>query len=147
MPVPARLSLVVLCLGVSLVGSIATASVPAPAPASQSGKSAVTGIYSAEQAQRGRKIFLQKCAACHPTEFFTDGTFLGTWSGQSAHAVFTQIRTTMPQESPGALRRQEYADVLAYLLQLNKLPAGKVELPAVDDALKKVVIDAPAKRE
>jgi mono/diheme cytochrome c family protein len=143
MPIPVRVSMVLLCA--ALLGSFASASTPTPRV--QSAKPARDGVYSTAQAQRGRKIFLQKCAACHPIEFFTDGTFLGTWSGQSAHAVFTVIRTTMPQETPGALRRQEYADVLAYLLQLNKLPAGSVELPPSDEALKKVRIEAPGKKD
>lgn len=132
----------------ALVGAIAAsaASLPAP-PAGQTGaKSPRAGLYSADQALRGRKVFREKCAACHPTEFFTDGVFLGNWSGQTAHALFTAIRTTMPQETPGSLRRQEYADVLAYLLQLNKLPAGKVELAPTDAALKQITIEAPGKK-
>lgn len=140
MPTSVRIALALFC--VAFAGSLALASPPSDV---QDTKSARAGVYSAAQAQRGRKIFQSKCASCHPLEFFTDGTFLGTWSGQTAHALFTVMRTTMPQESPGALRRQEYADVLAYLLELNKLPAGKVELPATDDALKKVLIEAPGK--
>lgn len=146
MPTPVRVSMTVLLA--ALVSAIAaSAASPAAPPAGQTGaKSARAGVYSSDQALRGRKVFREKCAACHPTEFFTDGVFLGTWSGQTAHALFTVIRTTMPQETPGSLRRQEYADVLAYLLQLNKLPAGKVELAPTDDALKKVTIESPTKK-
>lgn len=132
----------------ALVSAIAASASTPPKGAGQAGaKSARDGVYSAEQAGRGRKLFREKCASCHPLEFFTDSTFLGTWSGQTAHALFTAIRTTMPQESPGVLKRQEYADVLAYLLQLNKLPAGSTELAASDDTLKKIVIVAPVKKE
>jgi mono/diheme cytochrome c family protein len=127
------------------------AATPAPtAAAGQSGggmKSAREGIYTRAQATRGQKIYAARCASCHPVETFTEPLFLATWKGQTAHALFTSIRTTMPQEAPGGLRRQEYADVLAYMLQLNKLPPGDEELATTDDALRKILIEPPAKKE
>lgn len=147
MPTPVRVSIAVLLAALVSAIAASAASRPGPPAGQAAGKSARAGVYSADQALRGRKVFREKCAACHPPEFFTDGVFLDTWSGQTAHALFTTIRTTMPQETPGSLRRQEYADVLAYLLQLNKLPVGKVELAPTDDALKRVTIEAPRKKE
>ena len=38
------------------------------------------------------------------------------------------------------LKRREYLDLLAYILSLNDMPAGKEELPVAPDALKKIVI-------
>jgi hypothetical protein len=46
----------------------------------------------------------------------------------------------MPQDNPGGLRRQEYADVLAYLFELNGLPAGDTALPADDCGLRRIRI-------
>lgn len=135
----------VLMLGALLAGIAASSSAPAAAQVNTATTSARQGVYSPEQAERGQKIYAEKCAGCHPTEFFTDEVFLAAWKGQTAHALFTVIRTTMPQENPGGLRRQDYADLVAYLLHLNKLPAGSTELAATDDALKKVVIEPPAK--
>ena len=34
----------------------------------------------------------------------------------------------MPQDSPASLSRQAYIDMVAYVLQANKLPAGEHEL-------------------
>jgi hypothetical protein len=34
----------------------------------------------------------------------------------------------MPQDEPGRLSRQQNADILAFILSVNKLPAGKMEL-------------------
>jgi S-disulfanyl-L-cysteine oxidoreductase SoxD len=142
MPTRSRLSVALACA--ALVGGLAaSAASRLPDDGQSAGKSAREGIYTRAQAERGKKIFGQRCASCHPLETFTEPLFLATWRGQTAHALFTQIRTTMPQESPGGLRRQEYADVLAYLLQLNKLPPGTEELAATDDALKKIVIEPP----
>jgi mono/diheme cytochrome c family protein len=145
MPNLCRLAVALACAAV-LGGLAASAAPRRPDDGQSTGKSARDGIYTRAQADRGKKIFAQRCAGCHPLETFTEPLFLATWKGQTAHALFTSIRTTMPQESPGGLRRQEYADVLAYLLQLNKLPAGSEELAATDDALKKILIEPAAKK-
>ena len=49
----------------------------------------------------------------------------------------------MPEDNPGSLERQEYVDLVAYIFSLNAYPAGAGDLPADDDGLKKVRIDAP----
>jgi hypothetical protein len=41
----------------------------------------------------------------------------------------------MPLNAPGSLNRQQYADVLAYLLSKDRYPAGKTELPTQTDVL------------
>jgi S-disulfanyl-L-cysteine oxidoreductase SoxD len=144
MPTPCRLAVTLACAAL-LGGLAAPAASRRPEDGQSAARSARQGVYTRAQADRGKKIFAQRCASCHPLETFTEPVFLATWKGQTAHDLFTSIRTTMPQESPGALPRQEYADVLAYLLQLNKLPPGTDELAATDDALKKVLIEPPAK--
>lgn len=147
MPIPCRLAVALAC--VSLLVGLGESITAPPASGAQSaaGKSARDGVYTRAQADRGRKIFGEKCAACHPLEAFTEPVFLAAWEGQTAHALFTSIRTTMPQENPAGLRRQEYADILAYLLHLNKLPTGSEELGATDDALKKILIVPATRRE
>lgn len=148
MPKLCRVAASLMCAGL-LAGVGASLSTPA-AGAAQAGaatKSVREGVYTREQALRGQKIFAARCVGCHPSEKFREPIFLATWSGQTAHALFVSIRTTMPQENPGGLRRQEYADLLAYLLHVNKLPAGSAELGLSDDALKKIVIEPPARKE
>jgi hypothetical protein len=40
----------------------------------------------------------------------------------------------MPQDNPGSLTHQEYIDVLAYILSLNRYSSGKEKLSnSVDD--------------
>jgi hypothetical protein len=55
--------------------------------------------------------------------------------------LFDRIRTTMPQDKPGSLTRQQDADVVAYLLNANKFPAGKVELESQTELLKQIQFD------
>jgi hypothetical protein len=38
-------------------------------------------------------------------------------------------------DKPGTLSRQQIADVLSYVLSVNKLPAGDVELPRQSELL------------
>jgi len=48
----------------------------------------------------------------------------------------------MPQDNPGALTREQDADVIAFVLSINKLPAGKAELPAQSEMLKQIKFEA-----
>src|SRR5207249_5964670 len=52
--------------------------------------------------------------------------------------LFDRIRKTMPQSKPGRLTRQQDADVLAFLLNINKFPAGKTELYRQSEMLKEI---------
>lgn len=116
--------------------------VPAAAQ-SDSVPSPSAGVYTAAQARRGQAVFTEVCANCHAPDQFTAPTFLNSWAGQPAYTLFTLVRTTMPFDSPGRLRREEYADVVAYLLKLNRLPPGERELPSEDAALRQVRVPAP----
>jgi len=49
------------------------------------------------------------------------------WADSSLAELFGRIRT-MPLGRPGSLERQEYLDILAYVLQKNEYPAGEKEL-------------------
>jgi hypothetical protein len=53
----------------------------------------------------------------------------------------------MPKSEPGTLTPDEYAQVLAYLLELNGMPAGDVELPPDPEAMKTIRIDMASHSE
>ena len=46
----------------------------------------------------------------------------------------------MPEETPGKLNDRVYADILAYLFQANKFPAGEEELEPDVDRLARIGI-------
>ena len=48
----------------------------------------------------------------------------------------------MPDDDPGGLERQQYVDILAYILKFNNVPFDG-DLPLEADALKKVMIKKP----
>jgi S-disulfanyl-L-cysteine oxidoreductase SoxD len=105
---------------------------------SDSSRSAADGAYTATQATQGETVFASICGSCHSTSEFSGPTFRRIWSGRSVHDLFDQLRNTMPLDNPGGLTREQYANVVAYLLKLNAYPAGNVALPSSDDGLKQV---------
>jgi mono/diheme cytochrome c family protein len=97
------------------------------------------GVYTAEQAERGKESYKQACAGCHPLDWYR-GAAIKPWNGAPLANLYDVIATTMPQSNPGSLKRREYVDLLAYILSLNDMPAGAEELPTPPDGMKKILI-------
>jgi len=118
--------------------------------AAQVGKSVWDGVYSDDQAARGKKVYVESCASCHQEGLqgadlappLKGADFVLKWSGFSVQDIFTTVANTMPADSPGKLAPQENADVLAYVMQVNKFPAGRDELKP-DAALLKAIAIGP----
>jgi hypothetical protein len=136
-------------LGMAL-SSISTSVICAQAPASSESRSVWDGVYTEEQAKRGEPIYRKECAACHGDMLtgresappLTGGAFLANWNGLTMGDLFDRIRKTMPQSAPGRLTRQQDADILAYMLSVNKFPVGKTELYRQSEMLKEIRFDA-----
>ena len=104
------------------------------------------GVYTEEQAKRGEPVYQKECAACHGAMMtggesappLTGGGFQANWNGLTLGDLFDRIRKTMPQSKPGSLTRQQNADVLAFMLSLNKFPAGKTELYRQSEMLEEI---------
>ncbi|PZU08848.1 MAG: cytochrome C [Sphingomonas sp.] len=100
-------------------------------------RSVWTGVYSAEQATRGKAAYAQNCASCHGESLsgidvapaLTGSGFLNNWNGTSAGDLFTRIKTTMPLNAPDSLSGRTVSDIEAYLFQSNGFPSGEVALP------------------
>jgi mono/diheme cytochrome c family protein len=107
------------------------------------------GVYAARQIQRGGAVYARDCAICHGPTLngaeappLAGADFLAEWYGYSADDLFERIRSTMPVTGPGSLSAQEYADVLAYILSINKFPAGDTEMNGSREPLKRIRIEA-----
>lgn len=103
-------------------------------------KSILEGVYTEEQARRGEEITNDACSTCHMEDWFT-GSLLESWAGATVEMLYELISTTMPQDRPASLERQQYADVLAYIFELNGLPTGQEELSADKGALSAILIE------
>ena len=113
------------------------------------------GVYTQEQADRGRRVFVTHCAQCHgergdgagtgadmpPSPSIVGRNLFRDWGGQSVFSLFEITRTTMPQINPNSLSPEAYADSLAYVFALSGLPAGERELPAEREVLETIVIE------
>ncbi|MGQ0732242.1 MAG: c-type cytochrome [Acidobacteriota bacterium] len=106
-------------------------------------KSAGDGVYSEAQAARGEEAFKSHCTNCHDTGRFTGNDFVGVWGGKALSELYDVVRTTMPEDSPGSLKPQQYADVITFFLKLNRFPAGDAELPPTVEAMKAIRVPAP----
>jgi len=102
-----------------------------------------SGIYTAEQAARGKDVYAGSCKSCHTAESHTGPTFEAIWNKRSLADLYGFIRDRMPKNEPGSLSAQEYADVVAYLMRMNRMPTGNHELPADSTALKDIRIAIP----
>jgi mono/diheme cytochrome c family protein len=107
---------------------------PSQAPA----RSTQAGVYTAEQATRGQSTFGTICTGCHTTSTYSAPSFVRRWDGRPLGELYAIIADTMPEDAPGSLTAKESAQVLAYLLKLNRMPAGSEELPADADELQKI---------
>lgn len=106
-------------------------------------KSVTAGVYTAAQADRGETAFRSTCASCHAPNRFTDDLFYTSFAGKPLWEMFDVISETMPEDNPGSLKPQEYADVIAYLLKLNNFPAGQDELPPTKETLSAIRMEKP----
>ena len=118
--------------------------VPAAAVAqADSPRTTHAGVYSAAQAERGKMQYAVSCRSCHTAASHTGVTFAKWWKDRTLADLFGYMRTQMPKNDPGSLEPEQYADVVAYLLKMNAMPAGRADLPSDSSALAQIRIALP----
>ncbi|HSA55082.1 MAG TPA: cytochrome c [Gemmatimonadaceae bacterium] len=117
------------------------ATLEAQSPGPSAGRSTQQGVYTREQAIRGKDTFAGSCTGCHTPASHTGAVFTNGWVGKSVADLFRYVSDNMPKNDPGILTAREYADLAAYLLMLNRMPMGSAELPADPAVLEKIRID------
>lgn len=125
------------------IAAWACALVLVPVLSAQEKKSVKAGVYTAAQAGRGEETFKTACASCHAPGYFTDKDFYTNFAGKPLFELFDVISDSMPMDNPGSLKKEQYADVIAYVLKLNKFPDGATELPIDKDALSAIMMEKP----
>jgi mono/diheme cytochrome c family protein len=103
--------------------------------------STLSGVYTNEQASRGKDVYAVSCKSCHNAATHTGPTFAKWWKGKQLSELFNFIASRMPKNDPGSLAIEDVADVTAYLLKMNAMPVGPGELPPDADSLKKFRIE------
>lgn len=99
--------------------------------------------FTQAQADQGQQVYADHCGVCHGAHM-DDGEFAPSlkgarfrthWGGKSVGALFAYVAANMPPGQSGVLSADDYADVLAYVLQSNGAPAGTTPLPSDAAAL------------
>ena len=121
---------------------------PADEPAEAAAATIWEGVYTAEQADSGHQIALANCFECHSADEWRGPGFLRLWEGRRLGDLYERIRRTMPQNDPGRLTEEEYADIVAYMLGLQDVPTGdgQRELPSDLEVLDAIFF-TPAKNQ
>lgn len=114
---------------------------PSNLPVSAQASSAMPALYTTAQAKAGEAVYTANCVSCHgpdlhgragPAVAGTD--FLAAakdndWTLQQIQYVVTQM---MPLNASGSLSPEQYANVMAFLLASDCLPAGSTAFPKDD---------------
>jgi S-disulfanyl-L-cysteine oxidoreductase SoxD len=133
------------------LSSVSIDVIRAQAPVSSESRSVRDGVYTEEQAKRGEPLYRKECASCHG-DMLTGGesapplsgaAFLANWNGLTVGDLFDRIRKTMPLTAPGRITRQQDADILSFMLSVNKFPPGKTELYRQSEMLKEIRFESP----
>jgi mono/diheme cytochrome c family protein len=100
-----------------------------------------SGVFTTAQATRGKTVYENNCSRCHAVAL-TGGTrgnaapplkgdrFWTDFERSTVGNLLSLMQRTMPQDAPASLRPEDYADILAYVLDQNGFPAGVAELSA-----------------
>lgn len=122
-----------LYLGAS-VSALRVSQAPAGAPGTVWG-----GVFTAEQAERGRTLFSSNCAECHGTSLeggegkaLNGDQFWRDWGESMVGDLLTYVQTNMPFSEDGSkkgtLGTGTYVDIVTHILKANGFPAGMQEL-------------------
>jgi mono/diheme cytochrome c family protein len=108
------------------------------------------GVYTAEQAERGKKVYVANCADCHGDDLMTEdektkpiagAAFIKRWDGKTLGKLLDTTKRSMPPDTPNSLSRKETADVIAFVLSVNGVPAGKTEIDPASPAVKEIIVE------
>jgi mono/diheme cytochrome c family protein len=116
-------------------------------------RSTADGVYSSEQADRGRGVFDARCESCHGAAF-EGGTlapalkgreFLSGFRQKPLRRIYSRIISTMPPDDIGSLTESETLALVALLLRANGYAAGAEPLVRADDLNAIIVAPPPDK--
>ncbi|MBB2179947.1 c-type cytochrome [Gluconacetobacter tumulicola] len=114
---------------------LAAAEAPAAAPATPAAGGAKPALFTAAQADAGKKAYADNCAQCHGDNLegmagpaLKGKNFASPKANFHVGDVFTIVSQNMPATQPASLPHDVYVNIMAFLLQQNGMPAGSAEL-------------------
>jgi len=115
-------------------------------------QSILDGVFSSSQAAIGAQLYGQSCIECHGATLrggeagpaLTGAAFWDKWSGQSLAALYQITASTMPVNNPNGFSAEQYAALIAYMLQQNGLPQRADPMPSAALDLVNIRLAEPA---
>lgn len=87
------------------------------------------GWYTKAQAKEGKSLYNTYCAQCHRTDLsgamgppLKGEKFLSRW--ETGAELYHYTYTKMPPTNPGAVPKDHFDKIMAFMLSENGLPAG-----------------------
>ena len=112
------------------------------------GARAEDGAYTEAQARSGERVYIEHCAGCHGAKLEGKGNvpaLSGTAfikrcdeNGHTVDDLLFIMRSFMPYNEPGKLSKQQYAEIMAYMLKVNGFAVGAMVLSS--DAQTKIAL-------
>lgn len=84
-------------------------------------------LAATEQVERGKNLFAANCAKCRGDQgqggegLRIIGSPNGLHGYRTARGLFDFVSSDMPFDNPGSLKAEEYWDILAFILDANRL--------------------------
>ena len=128
-----------LVVAIALPTGLAHAQTSPTPPDSTASISTLAGVFSAEQASRGKDVYANLCKSCHNPS--VGDAFAKRWAGKTLLDMFTYIYTNMPDNNPRSVDEASNADIIGYLMQSTGMPVGTRDVPIAPDSLKLIRID------
>jgi quinoprotein glucose dehydrogenase len=106
-----------------------------------------TGIFTNEQADRGKADFVQSCTRCHGQNLegatapsLNGNRFITAWENENLYKLFVKVRDTMPPNFGTILPDEAKLDVITFILRTNGYPPGEQELKVDVDTLENIQV-------
>jgi len=111
-------------------------------------RSSASGVYTADQASAGEKIYFDKCASCHGADLagierapaLAGSSFVDSWQGKDLRRLRDRI-DTMPPTAPKTISNADAVALMAFLLRASDMPSGTATLPSDRDQLARITFD------
>jgi mono/diheme cytochrome c family protein len=95
----------------------------------QEARTTLSGVYTLAQAEKGEDVYYGSCVNCHPKGTYAGPAFKANWGGRPLSDLYDWVKTKMPKSDPGSLTPNQSVQVMAYILQQNKMPPGPAPMP------------------
>ena len=134
-------------LSLAIIGLAAICAAVSLLRAQEAARSVWDGVYTDQQAIRGEPKYREHCADCHGDDLEGDAEapalsgamFQTNWEGLPLGSLFQRIRRDMPlNKNVGTLSPSVNADILAYILKVNRFPHGAAELSHAAEILNQI---------